>query len=68
MHNNNAVEKKTEALRAAAMRALPKRITCPRCKKTKSRDAFGLRTMARDDLGTPTRLARQSYCASCRGR
>ena len=27
----SAVEQKTEALRAAAMRALPKRITCPMC-------------------------------------
>lgn len=63
-----AVEKKTEAMRAAAMRALPKRITCPKCKKTKARDAFGLRVMARDAKGLPTRIARQSYCAECRGQ
>jgi hypothetical protein len=63
-----ATEKKTEALLAAAFRKLPKRITCPKCKKTKARDAFGLRVMARDAKGVPTSIARQSYCGKCRAR
>lgn len=39
MNDKTAIEKKAEALRASAMRALPKRITCPRCGKTKEGDA-----------------------------
>jgi len=62
-----AAQKKAEALLAAAFEALPKRIACPRCKKSKSKDAFGLRVMARDDRGVPTRIAKQSYCKTCRG-
>lgn len=63
-----AVERKTEALRAAAMRALPRRAKCPRCGKTKGREAFGLRVMARDEREVPTVIRRQSHCSACRGR
>lgn len=68
MNKTTAIEKKTQALRAAAMRALPKLITCPKCKRRRPRDAYGVRVMARDDQGVPTRIARQSYCSTCRGR
>ena len=53
---------------AAAFEALPKRTVCPKCKKSQTKEAFGLRVMARDAAGVPTRIARQSYCGSCRGR
>ena len=36
-------KKKAEGLLAAAFKALPKRVVCPRCGKSKIRDAFGLR-------------------------
>lgn len=62
-----AAEKKAEALLAAAFEALPKRSVCPRCKKNRTREAFGLRVMVKDDRGVPTRIARQSYCKACRG-
>lgn len=65
---STAVEKKAEALHAVAMKALPERLTCPKCGKTRAKAQFGLRVMARDAKGLPTRIARQSYCSSCRGR
>jgi rubredoxin len=63
-----AAEKKAEALLAAAFEALPKRIVCPKCNKNRAKDAFGLRILARNAKGVPTRIARQSWCAECRGR
>ena len=62
-----AVEKKTEALLAAAYRKLPARVKCPKCKRTRAKDQFGLRVMARNGRGLPTKIARQSYCKACRG-
>jgi hypothetical protein len=58
---------KTLALLDAALKSLPKRIACPKCKKNRVREAFGVRVMARDANGKPLRVARQSYCGSCRG-
>ncbi len=63
----SATQKKTKALLVAAFEALPKRIVCPRCKKSTTKDAFGLRVMARDGKGVPTRIAKQRYCKACRG-
>lgn len=62
-----AAERKTKALLAAAFDALPKRIVCPKCKRNRAKNAFGLRVMSRDAKGRPTRIARQSYCKTCRG-
>jgi hypothetical protein len=66
--NKTAIEQKTEELRAAAMKRLPKRLTCPKCRKSRTKDHFGLRITARDASGLPTRIVRQSYCSSCRAR
>jgi hypothetical protein len=61
-----STEKKAEALLAAAFETLPKRATCPKCKRSRPKKAFGLRVMARDPKSTPTRIVLQSYCGSCR--
>jgi hypothetical protein len=62
-----AIEKKVEALLATAFEKLPKRLKCPKCKRSRTKDRFGLRGMARDANGVPTKVTRQSYCSSCRG-
>jgi hypothetical protein len=62
-----SIDPKTKALLTAAFEKLPKRIVYPRCKKNRTRDAFGLRVMARDPQGVPTQIARQSWCRECRG-
>lgn len=62
------IQRKTALLLATALEQLPKRLTCPKCKRSRSKDVFGLRVMARDAKGVPTRIARQSYCRDCRGR
>lgn len=67
MTTKTAVEKKTDTMRAAAMKALPLRVVCPKCGKNRAKAQFGLRVMARDETGVPTRIARQSYCKECRG-
>jgi hypothetical protein len=67
MKSLTTLDKHASALLAAAFEALPKRIVCPRCKKSKAKEAFGLRVMTRDDRGVPTRIAKQSYCKRCRG-
>jgi hypothetical protein len=59
--------KKSEALLAAAFERLPKRMTCPKCGRSRTKDRFGLRVTARDATGLPTKIARQSYCRDCRG-
>ena len=67
MKTKTAIEKKTDALLAAAYRKLPARVKCPKCGKTRSKDQFGLRVMARDAKSVPTKISRQSYCKECRG-
>jgi hypothetical protein len=64
--DKTAVQKKTAALLTAALQALPKRLRCPKCGRARSREDFGLRVMARDAAGLPTRISRQSYCKDCR--
>ena len=59
-------EKKTEVLMAAAFEELPQRLTCPKCKRSRTKGSFGLRVIARSAQGVPTRIARQSWCRDCR--
>lgn len=62
-----ATEKKIAKALAATLKVLPQRAKCPKCKKAKSvATGFGLRVMSRDSKGIPTRVARQSYCKTCR--
>lgn len=67
MMKTTAAEKKTKVLLAEAFEALPKRIVCPKCRKNRPRDAFGMRVMSRGEDDCPTRIARQSWCRNCRG-
>ncbi len=62
----NTTTKTADALLVAAMKKLPKRATCRKCGKSRTRGSFGLRVMARSAKGLPTRIARQSWCRECR--
>ncbi|MHB8874017.1 MAG: hypothetical protein ACYC8T_10060 [Myxococcaceae bacterium] len=66
MNKKTAAEKKTAALLAVAFKKLSQRLSCPKCKKTRPKDKFGLRVMRRDARGIPVVIRRQSYCATCR--
>lgn len=61
-----AFEKRAKKLVAAAMRKLPARRTCPKCKKTQPRENLGMRVMARSSSGMPVAIRPQSWCCKCR--
>lgn len=51
---------------AATFNALPETLQCPKCWTVRPKAEFGVRVMARDAAGTPTKVRRQSYCKHCR--
>lgn len=53
-------------MRQAVFAALPDQLSCPKCGKEKHKDQFGVRVMAKDEKGNPTKVIRQSYCRPCR--
>lgn len=63
-----AIEKKSAALVAAAFKKLPQKLTCPKCRRTQSKDAFGMRVLKRDASAIAVVAGRQSYCTSCRSK
>lgn len=55
--------------RAKFMKALPLRITCPKCQKSRKKEMFGVRLMNRVEVetkGASPVFRRQSYCNDCR--
>lgn len=44
---------------------LAQRLTCPKCKKSRAKEDFGVRVMGKDAEGNPI-VRRQSYCRTCR--
>lgn len=58
---------KSEAF-AKAFRQLPKRITCPKCKRNRGKAEFGLRVTKKTETGGPLTLKPQSWCRECRGK
>ncbi|MCC6334291.1 MAG: hypothetical protein IT380_09925 [Myxococcales bacterium] len=55
-------DRKTEAaVLAQAFRDLPQRPRCPRCKKGRPKNYFGVRILARDADGLPRTVRRQSW-------
>lgn len=51
--------------RNKAFAEAPSRIKCPKCKHSRAKEKFGVRTF-KDSKGKPTRFAMQSFCTSCR--
>lgn len=60
-------DKKADAILAKAFHDLPKRLTCPKCRRSRAKKEFGLRVMQRDSGGVPVRVRAQSWCRQCRG-
>ena len=53
---------------AKTFRQLPKRITCPKCKRTRGKAEFGLRVTKKTDAGLPVTVKPQSWCRECRAK
>lgn len=53
-------------LREKVFAELPEHIQCPKCWTVRHKSAFGVRVMAKDEKGNPTKVIRQSYCKFCR--
>ena len=62
------IEKKRGEAFAKAFRRLPKRITCPKCTRTRAKEAFGLRVTKKTEAGVPLIVKPQSWCRECRTR
>lgn len=65
----NSTAKTLEAARKKFLDTLAKRITCPKCAKSRARDTFGVRLMNKAEVeageAKPV-FRRQSYCNACR--
>lgn len=62
------IKKKSAALVAAAFEKLPRKMTCPKCKRSQPKTAYGVRVIKRDARGVPLVCRRQSWCAGCRSK
>lgn len=60
-----AIKKLVKVGRNLALKEAPSKLTCPKCKASKGKSAFGVRT-TKNGVGIPMYFAMQSFCRICR--